>query len=56
MLSLIIYLKCLYVNLSGSEDNELLHLMIKLVNSALENKTQLVGNLSEILSNMLMLI
>ena len=56
MLFLTIHLKCFHITLLELKDDELLYLIIELVNSALENGTQLIGSWSEILSNMLMLI
>ena len=56
MLSLTIHLRCLHINLLGPGDDEFLHLIIELVNSNLENGTQLIENLLEISSNMLILI
>ena len=56
LLSLMIHLRCFHINLLGPGDDESLHLIMELVNSALENGTQLIGNLSGILSNTLMSI
>jgi len=40
ILSLIIYLRCLYKSLLGPEAKELLHLAIELINSSSENTLQ----------------
>ena len=55
MLSLTIYLRYFHISLFRPRDDKLLHLLIELINSALE-KTQTIGTLSEISSKTLMLI
>ena len=56
MLFLTIHLRYLHISLFGPKNNKLLHLLIELMNSALEKETQTIGTSLEISSKTLMSI